>query len=372
MTVVPIQAPPLLLPYVVDWDVFTAVDIQCSEVTIMHSTRWRQAAAAALGMFLLILDSHTALQGASDGIMLCIRTVIPSLFPFLFLSSLLTDALSGSKIPLLTPICRLLKVPIGSEGILVAGFLGGYPVGAQAIQQAYKRKQLSSDQARRMLAFCNNAGPAFLFGMAASLFPYPWMPWTLWGIHVLSAILVAIVIPREPAGDLDPMVIKPSGAATILYRSCIIQSKICGWIILFRILITVLFRWIGWCLPAIMQIILSGVLELSNGCYSLLSVDNIGLRFLLCSGFLGFGGFCVMLQTYSAAEGVDTSLYLPGKLLHTALSILMASAVQYLLPMNERCRIPYFTIFFPIFIAGLLFFAALMRNKCGNPETVVV
>ena len=38
--------------------------------------------AAALGMLVLILDSKTALAGAREGIDLCIRTVIPSLFPF--------------------------------------------------------------------------------------------------------------------------------------------------------------------------------------------------------------------------------------------------------------------------------------------------
>ena len=40
----------------------------------------------SLGMLALILDGRTAIEGARQGIGLCLRTVIPSLFPFFVLS----------------------------------------------------------------------------------------------------------------------------------------------------------------------------------------------------------------------------------------------------------------------------------------------
>ena len=45
--------------------------------------------AAGAAMLMLILDGRTALTGAAEGIDLCIRTVIPALFPFFVLSPLL-------------------------------------------------------------------------------------------------------------------------------------------------------------------------------------------------------------------------------------------------------------------------------------------
>ena len=47
---------------------------------------------SAAGMLALILDGRTALQGASEGLALCMQAVIPSLCPFLFLSAILTSA----------------------------------------------------------------------------------------------------------------------------------------------------------------------------------------------------------------------------------------------------------------------------------------
>lgn len=151
--------------------------------------------AAATGIALLILDSKTALAGAQSGVELCIRTVIPSLFPFFLFSILLTTSLIGRRIPILRPVCRLCRIPGGAESILIAGFLGGYPVGAQCVSQAYRAGQLSHRDARRMLGFCNNCGPAFLFGMAAALFREWWAPWSLWGIHIFSALCVGVLIP---------------------------------------------------------------------------------------------------------------------------------------------------------------------------------
>ena len=91
---------------------------------------------AAIGISLLILDSKTALAGAQSGVELCIRTVIPSLFPFFLFSILLTTSLMGRRIRILRPLCRLCRIPEGAESILIAGCLGGYPVGAQCVSQA--------------------------------------------------------------------------------------------------------------------------------------------------------------------------------------------------------------------------------------------
>lgn len=72
---------------------------------------------------------------------------------------------------------------------------------------------------------------------------------------------------------------------------------------------------------------LSGFLELSNGCVGLSRIGNHGLRFILCSGFLGFGGLCVFMQTRHGATDVDTSLYFPGKVLQCCISMIMAAAI---------------------------------------------
>jgi hypothetical protein len=284
--------------------------------------------AAALGVGLLILDNKTALTGAQEGVTMCIQTVIPSLFPFFLLSILLTTALIGRRIRFLHPVCRLCRIPEGAESILIAGFLGGYPVGAQCISQGFEARQLSSADAKRLLGFCNNCGPAFLFGMASALFDQWWTPWLLWFIHIISAILVGVLLPGHPHSCTAPQT-KTISPVEALDRTVRIMAGVCGWVIMFRILITFCQRWFLWYFPQECQVIVNGLLELSNGCIALYKIENIPLRFILCSGFLGFGGLCVTTQTLSVtSKRLDKGLYFPGKVLQCCISVALAAIVQ--------------------------------------------
>ena len=287
----------------------------------MRNRRMYPGLAAALGMLILILDGKTGFSGAAEGIELCIRTVIPSLFPFFVLSGLLTTSLLGTKFPV---SLGLLGVPKGAESLLLAGFLGGYPVGAQNISAAYESGCLSKNQAERMLGFCNNAGPSFLFGMIAPLFPGIRYAWLLWGIHIVSALAVCILLPHSSTDSISMTTSKNLSLSDSLKQSIRVMAPVCGWIILFRVVIAFLQRWILWLLPEVWQVAIIGMLELSNGCCSLAAIEDPGLRFLICSGILAFGGLCVTMQTASVAQGLSLRYYFPGKLLQTGLSILLA------------------------------------------------
>lgn len=293
-----------------------------------HKKLW-QGCFASLGMLVLILDSKTAIEGAQTGIELCLKTVIPSLFPFFILSILLTNSFAGASLPLLQPLGRLCGIPKGAESILISGFLGGYPVGAQCISASYRTGQISRKAAARMLAFCNNAGPAFLFGMVSSAFPSKWLTWVLWSIHIISAIFVSLVIPGDQSRTMD---ISENSEITLSYalRSAIqVMATVCGWVVVFRVLITFLGRWILWLLPVEMQVLLTGILELSNGCCELFSIPEIKIRFIICSGMLAFGGLCVTMQTISVANGLPLHGYFQGKLMQTVFSLLLSWGIMY-------------------------------------------
>ena len=126
----------------------------------MKGRKLIKAIVTAFCLIVLILDSKTAINGASSGITLCITCIIPTLFPFCVLSRLMCSTLLGKNLPFLS----CLKMPEGTESIFVLSFIGGYPIGAQCIEDAYKNGSIPQEDANRMLGFCNNAGPAFLFG----------------------------------------------------------------------------------------------------------------------------------------------------------------------------------------------------------------
>ncbi len=304
---------------------------------------------ASMGMLILILDGRTALEGARQGIALCLKTVVPSLFPFFLLSIVLTNSFMGCSLPVLRPLGWLCRIPRGAESILIAGFLGGYPAGAQNISAAYEAGQLEKAVAERLLAFCSNAGPAFLFGIVAAMFPRKRMAWVLWGIHIASAVLVSLVIPGTEAQAVKLSSGKPLSPSSALSAAIRVMAAVCGWVVLFRIVIAFLSRWVLWLLPEAVQVAVIGLLELSNGCCQLLSVPQLSLRFLICAGILAFGGLCVTMQTMSVTNGLSLRYYIWGKVLQTVFSLIMAGAV--ITGMGLPCCI------------GVLFCALLLRKK---------
>ena len=280
---------------------------------------------AALGMLVLILDSQTALQGAAEGIDLCIRSVIPSLFPFFLLSGILVKSLIGTRFPLLRPVGRMLGIPEGADSLLLSGFLGGYPVGAKSIRDAWACGSLSTEDAHRMLAFCCNAGPAFLFGIAAPLISGRATGWALWAIHIFSAVIIGLFLPGK---STDRVVLRQSATPGItqhLLDSLKVTAQVCGWIVVFRIILNYLDRWFLWYFPVWGQVSIQGILELAIGCLSLAAISSEEIRFLMCSAMLSFGGCCVALQTRSVTPGLSLKSYFMGKLGQTILSILFSA-----------------------------------------------
>lgn len=328
------------------------------------------AIGAALGMLILILDSQTALHGASEGVELCLKTVIPSLFPFFILSSLLTGALGIAS---RSHWGRFLGIPKGGEGILLAGLLGGYPIGARCIGEAVRQGRLESRDGARMMAFCNNPGPGFIFGIAGALFDDPRTGWVLWAIQVTGAITVALLTPGRNTCALEPQKKSTASLPASLHSALGAMAGVCGWVVLFRVVICFLERWVLWLAPVAVRITLCGMLELTNGCCMLRELPDHGLRFVVCTGLLSFGGLCVWMQTISVAGGVSRKRYLPGKLLHCMISTGLAFPAQGAL-FEGKTGFPSLPMLLCVLLtAGItVFFRRKMKNRSGISEAVGV
>ena len=150
---------------------------------------------AAMGLSILILDTKTVSYGASQGINLCVSSVIPSLFPFIFMSSLLVDALRTKPIPLVQWVAHRLEFPAETIYCMIVGLVGGYPTGAACVAEHYRKGELDKPQAEMMLGFCSHAGPAFLFGIASAFFSKQ-LAFLAWIVHILSALVTCLLLPR--------------------------------------------------------------------------------------------------------------------------------------------------------------------------------
>lgn len=285
--------------------------------------------AASVIMILLIIDTNIAIAGAGEGIELCIRVIIPSLFPFFVVTSLLNSSIIGHRIPYFHHLTKMLNFPKFGDSILLLGLTGGYPVGAQLIAQSYHSKQLSKQSSEILLGYCSNAGPAFIFGIAYALFSSKPIAFAIWFFHIFSALITGFLLPRPPAESMHWKSGTVISVTHSLRKSIQLCATTCGWIILFKVIlgyIQMLFIHSS----SIFAVILSGILEISNGCVQLAEIPSVSIKFILCNLFISFGGICVILQTASAAEGLGLGLYIPGKIIQTGITTMLAVLFTYL------------------------------------------
>lgn len=317
---------------------------------------------AAVSMLVIILDTKTSLLGAQEGLQLCIRTVIPALFPFFVLSGILNSWLLGWSGGIPSAVGKFTKLPRGSESLLLVGLFAGYPVGAQLVSQAYMDKKLKQQTARRMLGFCSNAGPAFMFGMLTPMFRSPIIPWLIWGLHVGGALLVGNLLP----GDAQERCIIEKGETASLpqsLRNAIRNmAMVCGWVMVFRIILAFCARWFLWLFPDELQVLFCGMLELSNGCVMLSKLPYEGVRFIMAGFMLSFGGICVAMQTLSVAHGTGLGSYFPGKVMQACITTITSYFLQYIIfPKQERLSINPLAIL--ILLSGAVLAVYLIRRK---------
>ena len=126
--------------------------------------------ALLLATLALMFWPKDSMAAARDGLTLCYNVIIPSLFPFFVLSALVVDlGLAGHLGRALEGIMRpLFNVPGACAPALALGFVGGYPVGARTALQLYQKGMCTKTEAERLLAFCNNSGPAFILGVVGA------------------------------------------------------------------------------------------------------------------------------------------------------------------------------------------------------------
>lgn len=288
-----------------------------------------------IGIFILIIARKSALTNATEAVDQCIHIVIPSLFPFFYLSTLLCGNIETINLLLPKPLRNALRIDNKDTGLLILSFLGGYPVGAQAVATAWKHGQIESQKAKRLLGFCNNAGPSFIFGILGALFSKPAAAPVLWIVHISSALLTGWLLPYDKGTErVEQSAHYDSRNVTLtnaLGSSLRITATVCGWVILFRILIGIFLLKLKNIIPIEITIILSGLLELTNGCLGLTAITNEALRFITCSAMLSFGGLCVALQTRSVVNGLNMKYYFPGKILQTIISIILSAILSIFL-----------------------------------------
>lgn len=284
-------------------------------------------------MALLLICSADAAQAVRDALALCAQSVIPALFPFFVVSSLFIDlgcaAVLGRS---LAPVMHRLFGVSGAGGTaFLLGIIGGYPVGGRTAGELYRSGQCERKECERLLAFCNNAGPSFILGIAGlGCFGSVRVGAWLYLIHVGAAVMVGLLF-RSTSRQMG----RPEKTETPRWADALIEAVrggamsmviICAFVVFFLVILRLFSRFTGIQHGAIL-----GIVEMTNG---ILRLANDRRGFIWAAGLLGWGGLSVHCQTAAVLSGSGLSLkrYFIGKALQAAISMAAAWPVSLLLP----------------------------------------
>lgn len=286
----------------------------------------------------LLLYPKQAAGGVHDGLILLSQTVIPSLFPFLVLSTYLSAGEAGELFSrLFGGITKVLfRLNKSAAPAVLMGLLGGYPVGAKTVAELYSAGKLSHNEAERLMYFNINAGPAFVVtAVGVSMLDSALSG----GLLLLSLILSSLtlgVVCRFLSDGSEKRVQTETAAVPKQYlfvssvesgaRSMI---SISAWVLTFSCIgaFTSLLP-----ADAYTGLLLKCIFEVTTGCRY--AAGTVPLPVI--AAILGFGGLCVACQVLPYLDVCDVKLerFFAARVTMAALSALYSSVLLRIFP---RC-----------------------------------
>lgn len=301
----------------------------------------------------LTLCSAQVIQSCRYAVELCLSLILPSLFPFFVLSILLNRlGLPGYLGRLLTPLAsRVYGVTGAGASALLIGLTGGYPLGAAYIADMERSGAITAREGERLLAFCNNSGPAFIIGaVGAGAFGSGKAGLLLYLCHVLSALLTGLFFRQKdycreiPPLQLDSVYISHALPEAVKQAMGALLN-VCGFVMCFTVLVGLLdaggaFSLVCGHLSAAFGLelqfthaALTGVLELGSAAGALRGLAPTPLNMALAAGILGWGGVSVHFQTLAVLAGskIKGALHFAGRLISASIGMVLAYALSMLL-----------------------------------------
>lgn len=337
----------------------------------------------------LLLWPMEASGAVRDGLALCGSVLIPALFPFFVLSSLVVE-LGLCRYPglVLEKLMRpLFRVNGACAGALILGLVGGYPVGARTAVSLYESGQCSKTEAQRLLAFCNNAGPAFIFGVVGfGIFASGRAALLLYLCHITASLLVGFLFRFYRPKDLPRSSGSVGAIRTVSFPKAFTGSvtgalssmlNLCAFVLVFCVIsrclsrsgviaalsgvLAGLFSPLGLTQPEAAQLLM-GLLELSSG-VTALTGGTSGGALPMAAFMLGWAGLCVHAQVMSllSDSGLSMGTYLAGKLLHGVFAALLTGWAAPCLHLSGAVQAGFWVLHRP---APLFSFAAALPALC--------
>lgn len=275
---------------------------------------------------LLLIHPDVSFEYMKNSLKLCVRGLVPSLFPFMVISDFLISGNYGGVLK--TTLGKIISLVFGTstEGSfsVLLGFLCGFPIGAKIAVKLYSENRISYKEFCHIMSFCNIPSPAFLCGSVGVMFNNRAFGVILLVCVMISSCIMGIIgrVFYRYDKKCSPVSATESKVCTAftdaVKSSASVMLYVCGYVVFFSVIIgyvTALCDRLN--LPRFISVILSGFFEISNGMSSA-SVSGLGIFSLVLAGFFaGFSGLSVIFQIISldSKDYINKKVFILQKLL---------------------------------------------------------
>ena len=284
------------------------------------------AAAAAGGCVIMVIFPDITMTSARKGISMWMTDVLPALLPFFICANFLQNI----------GIMRYLK-----SGVFpfVMSVLSGYPMGAKIIGDLRRRGEISLSEAKRLVSFCSTSGPAFMMGaVGVGMLGSAVGGAVIAAAHYIGAavngILYSRVLGRGEKDHEKREVIAVSGVQESFTEAIISSFKSLGIILAYIVIFTFVTDMIHMCGGLSftdsqeIRALIKGFFEMTVGCGAVAECTDagIGVKCVLCSAIMSWGGLSVIGQSASmlSGSGVSMGYILLSKFTHCVFSAVSA------------------------------------------------
>lgn len=261
----------------------------------------------------LCAQFQTVSAATVNAVGMCVKIIIPSLFPFFVISDALMSRLNFPQNGICAHLARkIFNLPPCALPALAIGLISGYPVGAAAACSLYENGTISKTDAEQLICFTNNSGPLFLIcsvgcGMYGSL----QIGLMLYGIHIFTALCTAVIAGRlytvrERGGALSPQ--RKFTLAESVENSFMKCIKIIGFVVFFAIITEFLSQAAGG-VPIMrnsvfLRAAVISMLEMTNGISRAAAQLPLGDALCLTSFAAAWSGVSVLFQVKSVTKNM--------------------------------------------------------------------
>ena len=293
--------------------------------------------AVAFFGFMLIADYGASGTSISHSLDICARSLIPTLFPFMFLSAFITHSgILEKNLGFLDKFTyKISGLPYCSAVVFIMSIIGGYPIGPRMIKELYINGSITENQANRMMLFCINPSPAFIINtIGLTMFSCKKIGVMIYLSTVLSNVLLSLLTRcLDDKKKAEAGFGKTSGIGKAFTQAADDATsgiiKICAYTILFSAFLSVISSVIS--NRSILDF-LYGVCEVTLGCERLSRLNNIPL----IAGIAAWGGIAVHFQITECLSETHTDLrhFFASRVISGALSVIICDQILRRFPVD--------------------------------------